>query len=185
MVARISGANRNVQDKKIEFGMARDVREIGNAILEIAQREGIRLSNLSLNKIVYFAHAWFLALHSRPLVDSPFEAWQHGPVHPQIYRQFKRFGDQPIKGRLTRIDIATGQDIPFEVTLPSDEMAHVEKMTLFYGTRSASWLIEATHEPGAPWDQIWSAGESRPIPGMAIPDDLTASYYRNKLRRRV
>jgi len=165
--------------------MARDVREVGNLVLDIAEREEMRLSNLPFNKIIYFAHAWFLAQYSRPLIDSPFEAWQFGPVHPQVYRQMKRFGDQPITGRLTRIDLATGNDVPFDVNLPDEEAAHIESMTLFYGTRSASWLVAATHEPGAPWDHVWAAGQSRPVPGMIIPDSLTESHYRAKLRKNV
>lgn len=165
--------------------MPRDVREVGNAILDVSRREGLNLSNLPFNKIIYFAHAWFLALHSRPLVDSPFEAWQYGPVHPQIYRQTKQYGDRPIVGRLTRIDLATGEDVPFEVALAPEEMEHVEKITRFYGFRSASWLVDATHEPGTPWHQVWSAAETRPVPGMVIPDELTESFYRSKLRRLV
>ncbi|MDA1322534.1 MAG: DUF4065 domain-containing protein, partial [Proteobacteria bacterium] len=82
--------------------MARDVREIANAVLDVAEANGFVLSNLPLNKIIYFAHAWYLAQYNEPLVDSAFEAWQHGPVHPQVYRQLRTFGDKPIKGRLTR-----------------------------------------------------------------------------------
>ena len=161
----------------------RDVREIGNAILDIAQSANFQLSNLPFNKILYFAHAWFLATHSRPLIDSSFEAWQYGPVHPQIYRQMKQYGDQPITGRLTRIDFTTGQDVPFEVALTAEEMNHIKDMTLFYGGKSASWLVNATHEPGAPWDQVWSSAEAQAVPGMIIPDTLTEIYYRNKLKR--
>jgi uncharacterized phage-associated protein len=163
--------------------MAYDVREIGNAILDIADQRGIALSNLSFNKIIYFAHAWYLAAESCSLVDSPFEAWRFGPVHPQIYQQMKRFGDKPINGRLTRIDVDTGRDVPFEVCLDQDIMAHVRTITEFYGFRSASWLVNASHEPGAPWDQIWSAAESEPDPGMIIPDAVTREYFAQKLRR--
>jgi uncharacterized phage-associated protein len=165
--------------------MARDVREIGNAILDVAEKRGLALSPLPFNKIIYFAHAWYLALYSQPLVDSPFEAWQYGPVHPQVYRQTKIFGDQPIKGRLTRVDLSTGRDIPFEVNLSSIELMHVEQNTEFYGAKSAGWLINATHEPGAPWDQVWTSAQSRPVPGMVIPDVLTESYYRAKLGNRM
>lgn len=167
----------------MEAVTVRDVREVGNAILDVAQQEGLWFSNLPFNKILYFAHVWYLAVYSRPLIDSPFEAWQYGPVHPQIYRQMKRYKNRPITGRLTRIDLATGQDVPVEVALTGREMEHVEKTTRFYGIRSASWLVEAAHEPGAPWDQVWSAAEARPIPGMVIPDALSEAFYRNKLKR--
>src|SRR6185437_15571527 len=135
------------------------------------------------NKIVYFAHAWFLALYSRPLVDSAFEAWQFGPVHPQLYRQMKRYRDGPITERLTRIDLDTGRDIVVEPMLATEESEHVERISRFYGVRSASWLVAATHEPGTPWDRVWSAAQERSSPGMIIPDELTRSYYQSKLAR--
>ncbi len=162
--------------------MARDVREIGNAILDVLTEDGASLSNLALNKILYFAHAWFLAIYSKPLIDSSFEAWQYGPVHPQVYHQFKKFGDKPITSRLTRIDLNTGKDTPVEVALDEHEADHIAKIARFYGVRSASWLVEATHEPGAPWDQVWSAAEQAPCPGMIIPDELTEHFYSSKRR---
>jgi uncharacterized phage-associated protein len=165
--------------------MTRDVREVGNAILEIASQDGIKLSNLALNKIAYFAHAWFLAIYSKPLIDSAFEAWQYGPVHPQLYHQLKRFGDRPITAKLTRIDLDTGQDTPVQITLDDEELEHIAKITRFYGVRSASWLVEATHEPGAPWDQVWSAAERTPCPGMIISDELTERFYALKRRNRT
>ena len=79
----------------------------------------------------------------------------------------------------------TGQDIPFEVNLEEDIMGHLERMTRFYGDKSAYWLVQKTHEPGAPWDQIWTAAENKPVPGMVIPDTVTEAYYREILRRRV
>ena len=163
--------------------MARDVREVANAILAAADAEGFVLTNMALNKIVYFAHAWRLALHGRPLVDSPFEAWQYGPVHPPVYRQMKVWQDRPIQGRLTRIDLATGQDVPVAADLDPDEADLVRRVTAFYAPLPAGRLVEISHEPGAPWDQVWAAGEREARPGMVIPDSLTESFYRSKLAR--
>jgi len=163
--------------------MARDVREIANAILAAAEAAGLRLTNISLNKIAYFAHASSLAYYGRPLVDSPFEAWQYGPVHPQLYRQLKRYKDQPVTGRLTRVDIETGGDVPFEVRLDQDDKDLIDRITLFYGAMPAGRLVEISHEPGAPWDQVWTAGEKAARPGMIISDAATESFYRGKFAR--
>lgn len=163
--------------------MAYDVREVGNAVLEAAATGGFALSNMSLNKIVYFVHGWFLAQYGEPLVDSPFEAWQYGPVHPQIYRQFKAYRDQPIQSRLSRIDLATGAQTPFPVNLPAREAELIERITLFYGRYTAAKLVEISHQPGAPWDQVWSSAEGEPCPGMQIPDAVTESYYRGRLNK--
>lgn len=163
--------------------MARDVREIANAILAAADAGGLRLTNMSLNKIAYFAHAASLAYYGRPLVDSPFEAWQYGPVHPQLYRQLKRFKDQPITGLLTRIDLDTGRDVPFEVRLDPEDRDLVDRITAFYGAMPAGRLVEISHEPGAPWDQVWAAGEKGARPGMIISDESTEVFYKAKFAR--
>lgn len=165
--------------------MTRDAREIANAILDVAQESKINLTNLSLNKILYFTHAWYIALYDEPLVNSYFEAWQFGPVHPKIYQQLKSFGDRTIAARLTRVDAATGEDIPYPVALSREEREHIEKMTRFYGAKSARWLVNASHEVGAPWDQVWLASQGSAQPGMKIPDDMTRDFYRAKLKRRL
>lgn len=163
--------------------MARDVREIANAVLDAADAAGYRLTNLALNKIVFFAHAWSLARNRRPLVDTEFEAWQYGPVHPQLYRQLKVNKDRPITSRLTRIDLATGRDVPFKVALDRDDRDIVDQVTTFYGRYTAARLVEISHEPGAPWDQIWSSAQGSACPGMLIPDDLIQDFYHRKLAR--
>jgi len=163
--------------------MASDIREVANAILAAAEAAHLRLTNMSLNKIAYFAHAAALAHYGRPLVDSPFEAWQYGPVHPQLYRQLKRFKDQPVTGRLTRVDMETGRDIPYEVRLGQEEKDLVDRITVFYGGMPAGRLVEISHESGAPWDQVWAAGEKEARPGMIISDSSTESFYKAKFAR--
>ena len=163
--------------------MVRDVREIANAILAAAEAASLRLTNMSLNKIAYFAHASSLAYYGRPLIDSPFEAWQYGPVHPQLYRQLKQFRDQTITGRLTRIDLVTGRDVPYEVCLDQEDKDLIDRITIFYGAMPAGRLVEISHEPGAPWDQVWAAGEREARPGMIISDAATESFYKGKFAR--
>jgi uncharacterized phage-associated protein len=164
--------------------LAADVREVANAVLEIADREDIVVTNLSLNKLVFFAHAWFLALRDEPLVDSPFEAWQYGPVHPQIHRQLKKFKKQRVRIRLTKIDLNTGADLPVLSSLNSAQMEIVETVVKFYGKYTGAELIDISHEPGAPWDQIWKAGYEQSLPGMIIPDKMIREFYGAKLASR-
>ena len=54
-------------------------------------------SNLKLQKLVYYAQAWFLAIHNKALFEEDFQAWVHGPVIPELYQEYKSFGWQPIK----------------------------------------------------------------------------------------
>ncbi|MBD2628083.1 Panacea domain-containing protein [Trichormus variabilis] len=62
----------------------------------LANETGSLLSNLKLQKLVYYAQAWYLALHDQPLFDEDFEAWVHGPVIPALYQEYKKFGWKPV-----------------------------------------------------------------------------------------
>ena len=53
---------------------------------------GDNLSNLKLQKLVYYAQGFYLAIHDRPLFDDAICAWEHGPVVPSLYRRYKKYG---------------------------------------------------------------------------------------------
>ena len=44
------------------------------------------MSHKKLQKLCYYAQAWYLANYGKPLMPNRFEAWVHGPVSPDLYR---------------------------------------------------------------------------------------------------
>lgn len=48
------------------------------------------MTNLKLQKLVYYAQGFSLALHNKPLFAEHLEAWEHGPVCPALYAKYKR-----------------------------------------------------------------------------------------------
>jgi uncharacterized phage-associated protein len=70
--------------------------DIGDYFVWLANQTGSFISNLKLQKLVYYAQAWHLALHHTPLFQEDFEAWVHGPVIPELYQKYKGFGWKPI-----------------------------------------------------------------------------------------
>lgn len=56
----------------------------------------VPLTNLHLNKLLFYAHGWSLALTNTRLVQHSFEAWQHGPVLKPVYDAFKAYRGAPI-----------------------------------------------------------------------------------------
>jgi uncharacterized phage-associated protein len=66
----------------------------------LAHEHGSFISNLKLQKLLYYAQAWHLAVFDRPLFTDRLEAWVHGPVVPSVYRRFKSYGfrsiDEPV-----------------------------------------------------------------------------------------
>lgn len=53
---------------------------------------GELISNLKLQKLLYYAQGLYLALFDRPLFPEKIESWTHGPVIPEIYDQYKEYG---------------------------------------------------------------------------------------------
>lgn len=50
------------------------------------------MTHKKLQKLCYFAQAWYLANYGKPLVPNRFEAWVHGPVSPDLYSKYRGWG---------------------------------------------------------------------------------------------
>jgi uncharacterized phage-associated protein len=70
--------------------------EVANYFIWWARETGSFVSNLKLQKLVYYSQAWHLAIHDTPLFEEDFQAWVHGPVIPELYQKYKSFRWQPI-----------------------------------------------------------------------------------------
>lgn len=72
-------------------------QDVTDLVLYWANRDGDLISNLKLQKLLYYAQAWYLVNFTVPLFDDLIEAWDFGPVIPNVYHEYKRFGCDPIK----------------------------------------------------------------------------------------
>jgi uncharacterized phage-associated protein len=86
-----------------------DARAVANFFLDRADRRGMRLTIMTLLKVIYFAHAWHLVKENKPLVAQPFEAWQYGPVNRVVYEQFKGYKSRPLDKKAVSFDANTLQ----------------------------------------------------------------------------
>ena len=74
------------------------MRNFANHILAVAYENNLSVSNLGLQKVMYFAmreqkdnHELLLGIY-----DEPFYVWRYGPVVPSIYRKYKRYGSRAL-----------------------------------------------------------------------------------------
>ena len=67
---------------------------IANAFLKKAKQSEIGVTQMKLQKLVYIAHGWTLALSAKPLVNQEPEAWDRGPVFPELRDHVKKLGQQ-------------------------------------------------------------------------------------------
>ncbi|MGZ3389845.1 MAG: Panacea domain-containing protein, partial [Isosphaeraceae bacterium] len=76
--------------------MPYDARAIANYFLERARREGKALDQMKIQKLVYFANGWHIAIKGEPLIDEQVEAWRYGPVIQSLRDALREYGDQAI-----------------------------------------------------------------------------------------
>ena len=72
-------------------------KDLADYFVALSNVTGNLVSNLKLQKLLYYAQAWHLALYGRRLFEGDFEAWIHGPVLPALYHDYKQFGWKPIE----------------------------------------------------------------------------------------
>lgn len=109
--------------------------------------DGDLMSNLKLQKLLYYAQGVHLALHNEPLFSAKIEAWKHGPVCPPVYQTYKEFASTPIP-RPKDFDPAS---LPAKARKTMDEVHRV------YGQFSAWRLREMTHDE-PPWKNAYREG---------------------------
>lgn len=157
-----------------------DARIVANAILDRAEEYGRPLTNLDLQKIVYFMHGHYLRKTGKPLVSTEFEAWTYGPVSKIVYDAFKRYEDSPIDGRATAFDPVrrVASDLP-SLTDP-DALTVLNESLTYYLDMSTYLLVEFTHQPGTPWSAVVESAQDRPNVGIKIPNDLIAERFEGR-----
>ncbi|MBP6224903.1 MAG: DUF4065 domain-containing protein [Rhizobacter sp.] len=131
---------------------------------------------MKLQKLVFFMHAWSLALSGETVVKETPEAWQYGPVFDSLYHSLKGYGSRNIDTYLQEMNPTTGQREPL---IPNQQDTHfwnlLAQVWARYGGLSALQLSALTHEDGSPWA---TAKEER---RGWLDDKQVADFYRQKL----
>lgn len=74
-----------------------DVLDIARFVINYCNDREYDISNLRLQKLLYFIQAYYLGLKNKmPLFKEDFEAWDFGPVIPCVYQEYKAFGGSNI-----------------------------------------------------------------------------------------
>jgi uncharacterized phage-associated protein len=125
-----------------------DSLAVANWFIDTARASGEYITAMKLQKLIYFAHGWYLALYDKPLVKEQVEAWQWGPVFPGIYNVAKQYGSSPIDSHL----FSVFGDCRL-INKDDTRIQFLERIWNVYGKYTASQLSRMTHEPNGPWDK--------------------------------
>ena len=179
-----SGQTNREHDQLKEIVMSYDAKAIANYFLKRGMEDGVTISPLKLQKLIYFAHGWHLGIFDKPLINEFVEAWPYGPVISHIYHTFKHYGNNPIVefAKVTRWD-RSGNIYDDAIESPNEHNASENTLDFLdaiwqnYKNATAIQLSNKTHEEGAPWFIARQRGIN------IIKDEIIRDYYREKHQR--
>lgn len=127
------------------------------------------ISNLKLQKMLYFIQGFALVRLGHPLFDDEIQAWTYGPVIPSVYQEYMHYGSNNITG-------TEPAEIITNPTIKSLLDGLIRSMERFSGAD----LVRMTHLPDTPWSTIWENGRGR---FARIPLPLIRDYFERKTQQ--
>ena len=123
--------------------------DIARYVIERCSRQNKTISNLKLQKILYFIQAEFLIAKHQPCFAEKIQAWDFGPVVPEVYYTYRMYGGANIpcigKSGVSRLISARDREILNGII---DEGMQYSASALVDITHSQSPWIEAYNRPG-------------------------------------
>ena len=148
--------------------MAYPVAQIANQLLIYAADNGGELmTNMKLQKMLYYQQGFHLAYFGTPLFDEDIEAWMYGPVVPSMYEKYKGYGRNGIEPDRT-------MQFTFE---KKNELALFNEVCKVYGAYSAIGLMNMTHDE-TPWKST-PTGEGEV---HIIAKEKMQSFFKKRLK---
>ena len=130
------------------------------------------MTNLLINKILYFANMVYLYKKNKPLIDEKFEAWKYGPVLPSVYEVCRRFGRKQItKDCFDDID---NDESESSVNQNSEEYKTLKLAYNHFKRFRPHQLVRLSHRKNGAWDKVYNPR----VDDTKIPDDEIKNEYK-------
>ena len=130
---------------------------VADFIIDFCSRKKEPVSNLRLQKLLYFAWVRFYEKTGRHLFYDSMYAWQLGPVVPGVYFNYCSYGGRPINLIFSATEIEQG------------DTEILENIIMLYWNVPSSELVERTHKPDTAWYEVYDGGKGNK---KIIPFDL-------------
>ena len=137
--------------------------------------KAVEITPLALQKLLYFAQAFFNAIYDEPLFLDACQAWTHGPVYPDIYWQYKDFGYNPIEKSLPENESDFSE-------LTTKELTFLDAIVESFGMYSGQILSKITHN-----EQPWIEARGSLLPSdrsiTVISQTSIKSYFKQVVEK--
>jgi len=140
-------------------------------LLLVDDDAGDVMTNLRLQKLVYYAQAWSLAILDEEIFEDDFEAWVHGPVIPSLYEKYEGSNWNPIPRPTSEITLS--------INRRSREI--LDEVWDTYGQFSAKGLENIVRGED-PWIDARRGCNSGDFCREVISKDVIRAYYAERRR---
>lgn len=162
------------------------VMDVSRYIINHLNDEGSSVSNLKLQKLLYFVQGFFLCIKDEPCFEERIEAWDFGPVVPKVYHEYKIFGANSIPSIEGHFEFSSHgnsievRKIIFDDSIFSDIDKGIINMVLDKLKKySATKLVDITHNQ-APWQKAYECGRNNTISNESIKECFEKGYFGNE-----
>lgn len=126
------------------------------------------MTHKRLQKLCYYAEAWYFTLKEVELTYENYQAWQHGPVSPTLYSKFKNKGWNEI----SNLELSNIEDIK-----DVDDIDFLESVWNTYKHLGANSLEVLTHKE-SPWKKAFVKCDNRGYCSEIISKKSMRDYYK-------
>ncbi|WP_159068149.1 Panacea domain-containing protein [Agathobaculum massiliense] len=135
-------------------------KQVAQYIINKCSIEKRPVSNLKLQKLLYFVWIEYRKRTGKNLFDDKIYAWQFGPVVPEVYYDYCAYGGMDIDRRYE----------DDEIEIRAEDKAILDASLAGYLNCSVSRLVNMTHEQGKPWYKVYveQEGVKQEIPFSLI-----------------
>jgi len=140
-----------------------NIRDVAETVLSFES-----VTHKKLQKLCYYICAWHYTVFNIEICDAEFEAWVHGPVSPELYYQYKKYG----WGLINQTK---------DSALPYRKVEFIKNILNIYGGLDADQLEDMTHDE-SPWKNArkglskWAHSDNK------ISNEDIYNYYTNEKR---
>lgn len=142
-----------------------DVNDVADFYIDLYRETEDPMTNIRINKFLYFAQAWHLAFFDEPLFSDDFQAWKRGPVIPSIYHKYKG----PVE------PITSVSNPEYNKMFSGDQINLLIAVAKKYERFSNQALVGITHMSG-PWKDVYREN----MQNITITKEAIADYFKSE-----
>lgn len=145
-----------------------DALDIAKYIIRWCDKNNLRITNLQLQKILFFIQKESIKKRGYGIFSNRIEAWQYGPVVPDVFYEFAGFGAMKL---VLYEDLFS--EPSYKDTIDNNSKEIIEKILREYIHVSPWDLVAKSHVLDGAWSNSISMGEKYPITDQDISYEIS------------